>query len=160
MAHDRDPDLDQAPHHGGHALAALELDRVGAPLLDQPPRVPHPLLDAHLVGHERHVGDHQRGRPGARHRAGVVEHLLDRHREGGLVAQHDRAQAVPHQQDVDARFVGDARGREVVGGHDHDRVAAPLHLDDRGRRHLGPRRAGGVEPGVAAHVAPPASTGA
>ena len=43
-----------------HRAGALELDGVGAPLLDEADRVPDRLLVGDLVRAERHVGDHER----------------------------------------------------------------------------------------------------
>ena len=51
------------------------------------------------------------------HRARVVEHVLHRHRQRAVVAEHHGAEAVADQQDLDARLVGEARGREVVRRH-------------------------------------------
>ena len=54
----------------GHRDAAFELHRLGAAFLDQAAGVAQRLLDAHLVGKKRHVGDEQgalarRARPSA-----------------------------------------------------------------------------------------------
>ena len=63
VAHDRDAGAHEAAHQLGDLDAALELDRLGAALLDQAPGGAHAVLDRRLVAHERHVG-----RPGGRAR--------------------------------------------------------------------------------------------
>ena len=94
------------------ARAALELHRLGAALLDQAAGVGHRVGRAHLVGQERQVGDEQRAAPRPRHHAGVIDHLVHRHRQRGVEALHDHAERVADQDEVDARLVGDARERD------------------------------------------------
>ncbi len=61
VAHHRDPGLhDRSGARDRRRVAALELDRVGAALLDEPHRGAHRLLVGLLVGAERQVGDQER----------------------------------------------------------------------------------------------------
>jgi hypothetical protein len=60
-----------------------------------------------LEAAERHVGDHQRARAAARDAAHVVLGLLDRHRQGRVVALDHHAERVADQQHVDAGLVGE-----------------------------------------------------
>ena len=95
----------KVPHHGDahlgellrdldDAAAAFQLDRVHAAFLHETPRALDGLLDRQVIGHEWHVA-HEQGLPRpACHRLGVVDHLVQRHRQCGRVAQHHHAQAV------------------------------------------------------------------
>ena len=67
VAHHRHARADDRARARDRRAAALELDRVGAALLDEPHRVPDGLLVRLLVRAERHVGDHERPLRAARH---------------------------------------------------------------------------------------------
>ena len=158
VAHDRDAGLDDALHGLGHARTALELDGVGAPLLHQPAGVQHGLLGAGLVAHERHVPHDHRAGLRARDGARVVQHVVHRHRQRAVVAEHDRAHGVAHEQDLDAGLVGEPRGREVVRRDHRDGLALALERHHRRGRDL---RARGTRahPRLATHAEPPFSRG-
>ena len=102
----------------GPFRAALQLHRGAASFLDQAHGVGDRLRRADLVGTERQVADHQRRRLRPGDRAAVVEHLLhgNRHRTG--VAEHERTEAVAHQDHVHPGAVREPRAVVVVGG-DH-----------------------------------------
>ena len=116
--------------------AALDLDRRGAGL-QQAAGVAHRLLDAHLIGHERHVGHDERARGAAGHRARVVQHVVERDRQRVLVAEHDHAHRVADEQHVDAGAVEKPRHRGVVGGEHGNLLAAPFPLAQVGHAYFG-----------------------
>ena len=95
-----------------------------------------------MVGTERHVGDKQRAAHGPAHGARVVQHLIQRHGQSGVIAEHRHPQRVAHQQKVDAGLVDDARGRIVIGGQRGDRLRCPLFGFKRRERDLPGLRCG------------------
>ena len=55
----------------------------------------------------------------------MPDHLVDGDGQGALIAQLRHADGVADEDDVHAlRFLGEARGREVVGGEHGDAIAA------------------------------------
>ena len=97
MAHDGDAAFHDAPHLFRHRHPALQLDGLGAALLDKAGGVIEGVFQADVVGHEGHIADDHRLFGAADHRLGVVEHLLHGYRYGGFVAEDDHAQAIAHQ---------------------------------------------------------------
>ena len=90
-----------------------------------------------MIGHEGHVANEQCLAGAPRDRLGVVDHLVDRHRQGRRVAEHDHAQAVADEKDGDAGLVEDLRAQIVVRG-EHGKAPAfflePLDVQNRGHR--------------------------
>ena len=131
-----------------HPAGALELDAVGAALLEHPDRARDRLLVRDLVRAERQVADHERPVRRAGHRAREEDHLVERHRHGRLVAEHHHRRRVADEHELDARLVRQPRGRRVVGG-DHRRSgrrgassrasSGSAQLPGRGRRRAGVR---------------------
>ena len=130
VAHHGDAILRQAAHSISHRRAAFQLHRLRAALLQQPPRVAQGVLGAHVVGHEGHVGHDEGVLRAADDRPRVVEHVVERHGERGVVAEHDVAEAVANEDDGDACLVHEPGHRVVVGGHADDGLARLLHLHE------------------------------
>ena len=86
VAHHRNPAIHQRPHRLGHGPAALELDALGAGLLQYAPGVPDRLGHRDLIGEERQVHQHERARRAAADRGRVVDHLVERGAQRGLLA--------------------------------------------------------------------------
>jgi hypothetical protein len=107
-----------------HRDATFEFHGLCAAVLHQPDRGAHGVFGRHLVGAERHVADDHRAPTGAGDEPRVVDHLVERHRQRGLVALHHIAEAVADQDQVDPGLVEDAREREVVGGQHRASLAA------------------------------------
>src|SRR3954454_23049367 len=140
VAHDRDARAHDRPGaRDRHLVAALELDRVRAGLLDVAHRARDRLLVGDLVGAERQVADEQRRLQPATGGLREDEHLVevDRRRRG--VAEDCRRGAVADQHEVDGGRPGGPRTRVVVGGDHHDRLAEALLLEEPGERHRQPR---------------------
>mmetsp|Transcript_24472 Transcript_24472/g.77579 ORF Transcript_24472/g.77579 Transcript_24472/m.77579 type:complete len:298 (-) Transcript_24472:108-1001(-) len=121
-------------HHGAHLLGgahpSLELDGVGAPLLDEP----HPIRSGGLrreVRPERQVGHEESAPRAARGRLAVVDHLRDGHFGGVVLAEDDHAERVAHQKHVRARAVRQPRARVVVRREHRERLARLVHPPQR-----------------------------
>ena len=81
-----------------------------------------------VVSANRHIGDKQGALHSARDRAGVMQHLLERHARGVFVPEHYHPQGIAHQNDVDPAFIEQTRGRIIVGCERGDFFAALLHF--------------------------------
>ena len=136
VAHYRDAHLHHATDGADDRQAALHLHRGGAGL-QQASSVADRLLDAHLIGHEGHVGHHERALSAAGHGARVVQHVVERHRQRVLVAEHHHAHRVAHEQHVDAGAVEKPRHRRVVGGEHGNLLAAAFPLAQVGHAYFG-----------------------
>lgn len=84
-------------------------------------------MSAGLVASKRQVPDEEGALGATRHRAAVGEHLLQRDRQGGVVAVDDHGGGVAHQADVDSGGVQMHRRGVVVRRH-HGYGLAPLVL--------------------------------
>jgi hypothetical protein len=104
---------------------------LGAAVLHAAHGVAQRLLGGDLVAAEGHVGDHERPPGGTADEAGVVDDLVDRHRQRRLLPLHHVAEGVAHEQHVDAR-IEDARKGEIVGGEHREGLAALLAPCERG----------------------------
>ena len=76
-------------------------------------------------------------------RAGVVDDVVEGHRDGGGLALDDHAQGVADQEDVGSTTIAQAREGGVVTGNHGDALGVGLHLPKRrdvhllgGRRHV------------------------
>ena len=160
VAHDRDPGADDRAHAGEHRPSALELHGVGARLLDEADRVPQRVLVRDLERAEGHVRDDERPTRPARDGARQHQHLVHRGRDGRVVAEHGHRRGVADEDEVDARLVGEAPSRRVVGGHHDDPLRAQLHLGELGERELpGSGSRGSRLLGTDAHSLEPPSRG-
>ena len=128
VCHDRDAGLDHGPDGFGVELAALDLDGVGEPLLEEPHARGHRLLGRDLVAAERQVRHHE-GAPGrARDGAAQREQLVHRHRKAGFVAEHVVGGRVTDEQHLDAGLVEDLRGVLVVRGEHGEVLSLELRV--------------------------------
>ncbi len=119
-----------------HPATPFELYPFGAAFLDKTPRVPHRVLDARLITHERHVADEHRAELRAADRLEMMDDLVHRDGERVLVAEHDHPEAVPDQDHLDAGRVLDPGGLVIVRGEHHDPLAAALHVEEHRNRDL------------------------
>ena len=128
MAHDEHAAVGDGADDVGHSGAALELDAVHPAFLVVLHRVLNSVVDAAVVGAERHVADHEGVGRAATHGLGVVHALLKGHGDGSRVAVNGHAEAVAHEQHVHAGFFGELGRGEIVGRHPHGLLAFFLHL--------------------------------
>lgn len=124
MGHDRDTGLDQQPDLLVGPLAALQLDRADARLLDQPGGVAERLYGTFLVRAEGQIRDDHGALGAAYDGGGQHGDLVHRDGHGGLVAEVDVAHRVPDEHDRDPGLVEDGRGHRVVGGEHGPLLAA------------------------------------
>jgi hypothetical protein len=135
MAHHRDAGARDRARTREHRSCALELDALRPRILDQAHGVAHRLLVGDLEGAQRQV-DQEEGALGAAPRgAPEHDHLVHADRRGVGIAEHVVRRRIAGEHDVDARRIGQACARIVVGGDHHDLVAALLHLCEIGDRH-------------------------
>jgi hypothetical protein len=114
-----------------HLVAALELDRVRAGLLQEAAGVPHRVLDGDRVAEEGHVADDQGPLGPAAHGGRVVDHLVHGHGQRRVVAEAHVRDRVAHEDHVDPGRVDDLR--VIVGvGREHRQPLAALALADAG----------------------------
>jgi len=126
MGHHRDLGVDQRADDVDPR--PFDLDRRGAALLDEAQGVGDGLVGTEVERAERHVGDQQRAFDAAAHRLHVVEHLVHRHRQRVVVAEHHHRERVADQHQVDAGLVGEKRAGVVVGGDHGEPLAAQRGL--------------------------------
>ncbi len=151
VPHHRDAGRHDGHHAAQHRTGALELDRVGARLLDEADRVLDRGLVRDLERAERHVRHDERPPRAACDRAREHDHLVHRGRHGRVVSEDGHRGRVADEHDVGAGLVGQAARRRVVRGHHHDRLAPCLQLDELGDRQLarrGSTRGGCSRPGA------------
>ena len=138
VAHHRDPRAHDRRGARDRRPRALELHHIRSGVLHEPAGVPDGILVGHLVRHEGEVADHHRVLAAAAHGAGQDDELVHRRADGrhGVVAEDGVGGRVADEDEVDSGGVDDARGRQVVGGHHHDRRAGDLQLAQMGQRDL------------------------
>src|SRR6266851_4245075 len=97
VPHHWDIDVGEASYSIGHSDAALELDCFGPTVLDQTAGIAHGLLDTHLVGKKRQIGNDERTPARPHNHPRMVNHLTKRHRQRAVGSLHDHPKAVAHQ---------------------------------------------------------------
>ena len=139
----RDAAVGEEAHRLGHVLAALDLDHLGAGG-HQLHGVAEGQFRGFLVGAEGHVGDDQGAVAAPGHHGGVVDHVGQGHRQGGIVALHHHAEGIAHQHGIDPGVVAEAGKAGVVAGQHGDFLAGGPELG-----HVGDGQAAGR--GLAGH---------
>jgi len=134
MPHHRNAAAHQPIHHlQGFRFGSLQLHACGGTVLQHLAGGGHRRIGSALVAEERQVGDDQRPLVGralqaAPHGAGVQDHLLQGHRQGGGVAEHHHRQGVAHQDHIGAGLFHEG-GRERIPGREHRNWPALLLAD-------------------------------
>ncbi len=108
---------------GAMRAPALDLHAVGPRLLQHPRRIEIGLLRRGFVAAERHIDAHQRLGQGAHHRFGVVDHIVEGHRQRRFVPENDIGDAVADENEV-GHLVDELRHRRGVSGEADKRFAA------------------------------------
>ena len=109
-------------------LAALQLDGLNAAFLHQSARGPQRIVARDLVRHERQVTDQVGPFGTTGHACAVIDHVVQRHRQGVVMTLHDHAQRVAHENHVRTRHVDQACHGRVVGGDHHKPLVVGLLL--------------------------------
>ncbi len=136
VSHDLDFGIDQALNQVSTLLAAFDFYRLGSTIFHEADRVTQAVAHAHVVRRIGHVGDQESVLHSAAYRAHVVKHLLHGDRQGVLVAQHDHAQRVAHQDDVDAGFVDQPCAGVVIRCQTGNQFVALFFFEERGGSNL------------------------
>ena len=128
VSDDRDAGGDQRLDLGANLRPTFELHRRRS-LLQEPPGVPQCVHRPRLIGEERQVHGDERPPDSSDHGAGVMDHVLQRHREGRFIPQDHHPQRIAHQHHVHPGLVHQAGSRIIIGS-DHDDLLCPgFHLD-------------------------------
>ncbi|GDX76383.1 hypothetical protein LBMAG41_14590 [Cyanobium sp.] len=135
MPHHRDAAAHHPVDHSqGFRFGALQFHGRRRGFLQHPAGGRHGVVGAALVAEEGQIGDQQGGVAASRHRQttahgpAVVQHLLERHRQGGGVTQHHHRQGIAHEHRIGPRFGHDRRREGIPGGEHADRQAGLLAL--------------------------------
>ena len=107
-------------------LAALDLYGLGPAVLQKAGSVLDRLLLIDVIRGIRHVGDDERTAYSTAHSAHVMQHLIDRDRQGVLIAEHDHGERVAHQDHVDSSLIDQPRSNVIVSGKTRNRRALLL----------------------------------
>ena len=126
VSHHRNASLHQRAHRLDHVAPALELHTRRVGLLQHASRVPDRLGDRHLIGEERHVHEQQRGGRAAANRGRVIDHLVERGAERGLLPGDHLVEGVAHEQHVHLRALQEPREGRVVAGQHHQPASLGL----------------------------------
>ena len=112
-------------HHGnvgsGHRANCLCLidspfnfDARCAGLFQDPAGVVNCGLGTDLIRHERHINNDQRPFDRTRDHFGVIDHLVESHRQRRVVSLHHHAQCVADQNGIDSSRIHNAGPRVIV----------------------------------------------
>ena len=106
---------------------SFQLHHLRPALFHQPAGVRNGLPRIH-VGQERHIGHQQRPTATTGHAAGMVDHLVEGHRQGALLPLNHHSERIPHQQDLHPRRIEQRGEAAVVGGQTGELLSRLLHL--------------------------------
>ena len=138
MAHDRNAALVEESDGFGHLLAAFQLHRGGARLLEQIGSIFERLFLRRLVGTERHVDDHDRVIAAPDDGGRMVRHHLQRDGNGRWQSVDHLAERIPDQQDVAMRIEDLRLTRRIGGQHDQRFLRFAVCLVGANLRHRQP----------------------
>ena len=119
---------------------------MGIALLHQAPGMTQGVHDAGAEREKGHVTDHQRAARPAADRLQVMHHGVQRHRNGGDVAEYHMTQRISNQDGIHAGRLRQPGRRKVVGRDEHERLGGAfprLHVvggQPAGRGTPAPRR--------------------
>ena len=102
MGHHGNAGRHQRRDRVGLLHAPFQLHRLAARLLQDASGVFDRLVRAQMITRKRHVDDHQRLLDRPADHLGVIDHLVERHGQRGVVALHDHRHAVADENPFDA----------------------------------------------------------
>ena len=91
-----------------------------------------------LIGQERHVGNDQGAAGATAHRSRVVDHHVERDRNGVFEAEHHHSHGIADENNVDSGAIEQSRHRCIVGRQNRNLRACRLHrpkIGDSNRLH-------------------------
>ena len=135
MPHDRNAGAENALYRLEDLLASFELDGIGLGLLHDTDGRRERFARVALIRAERHINDHQSPLDGPRHAARMIDHMVERHRNGRLETGHHVGGRIPDQHDVHPGGIDDTGHRVVVGRQHRNLFPATFHLPQAIGRH-------------------------
>src|SRR5262245_58093254 len=102
MAHHRHPDIDESSRNLCDLRSAFYFYSRSSAFLDESSGIAHRFLSTELVRQEWHIGDNQRALNAAAHGPGVMDHHVERDRQSGVESEHNHAEGVADENDIDA----------------------------------------------------------
>ena len=133
VCHHGDAVFGHQAHGFENPLTPFKLDGAAAGFLHQTSGVAEGLLRGDLIRHERHVRYHQGMLDGANHGLCVVDHVFQRHRNGGVMTLHNVANRVANEQHIHSGSVKDAGRDRIVRRQARNGRAGGLHVDQAPR---------------------------
>jgi len=133
---DRNLGLHKLANHFDAAASAFELHCFRPAFFEVADRRFNGASGLSVISAERKVNHQQGATHSASHGFQMVQHLVDGHRDGGVVAEHSLSQAVAHQNRIDSGFVHQSRCGVIVGGQAGDTLAAQLSVEYIGDGHF------------------------
>jgi len=128
MAHHHNSGFHYGPNLGHNVHPAFQLDGVAFRFFQKTAGIFNRLFKGTLVRHERHIADDKRVGRTAPYRIGVKDHLVHDHRNSAAVSVDAHAQAVAHQQHIQAGRFRELSGRKIIGCQESDLSPFFLHL--------------------------------
>lgn len=128
MAQHRHPGLHDRLDGQGDFRPSFHLDRVRMPFLHQAADVLQRLFNAAVIRHKRHIRHDKRMLRPPSHRAAVMDHIVQRHRNRRIVTQHHIAERIADEQHIRAGLFRQLRRRIIVGGNHRNRRTVLLHF--------------------------------
>ena len=126
VPHERNPGRDDRLNLWNVTDTALEFHCL-RPRFREQARGLNGLLGS-VVAVNRHVRDNQSAFHPAGDGASVMQHFVQRHLGRVFVSQHHHPKGIADQDNIEAAFIEQTRGRIIVGGQRGDALSAPLHF--------------------------------
>ena len=129
VAHDGDPGLNKRLHRlAGGRSSTLQFHSLDTGFFQHPTGISESVFRRNLEGEEWHIQDQEGLRRPPSNGLPVVNHLVQRNRDGVRVAQYHLTQGVANKEEVDPSFLHQPAEKSVVGRHRHDLLSLPLHF--------------------------------
>ena len=128
MSHNRNTGSQDSVDRLHDLFSSFQFDGIRSRFLHNANRGTQSLLGIALVGPEGEIHHHQGPFDRPDHRGGMVDHLIERDRQGGGMAGHDIGSRVSDEDHVDARILQDSGKGEIIGGQHGNFLPFQLHL--------------------------------
>ena len=138
MSHHRNAVVGQSPNHLEDGMPAFELHRRCAAFLQQPSGIAYRFSGTDLIRQEGHVGNNQGAAGATTHRSRVVDHHVERDRNGAFEAEHHHSHGIADENNINSGAIEQSRHRGIVGRQNRNLRACRLHrpkIGDSNRLH-------------------------
>ena len=136
VPHDWNSGIGQRSHDSGERCAALDLHGFRAAVLHQPPCISNGIGDARVIGEEGQIGYDERPGCAVRDRAAMMNHHVQRDADRRVVAEHDHAEGVANQQNIDSGAIHNAGHGGVIRRQHGDLLRGAFHFEKVGNADL------------------------